>query len=243
MSLEKKAGLEKDMKPLEGLQGVGIVFCSSRLKAAAVAEYLMRRFQTVPVELFTKLNSDQQKALILERAKRTTLEMSMIVVATIAFGTGVDIPNVKIVILYMAPDTEEAYQLLGRAGRDQNQATVFVLYAPQERETDFKSFLKNPTCIRKYFVNFFNEGEDLPTTERCCSTCHPNLLELLSKEKTKRQKRLSKETIQRVTQKLKALRQSLSPEIIEAYGDGILGDKTIECLAKNFEQRFQVSPL
>lgn len=69
-----------------------------------------------------------------------------IVFATNAFGMGIDIPNIRVVIHFMLPESiEQYYQEIGRAGRDKNGATSYVLYSNknvQVRKTHFidKSF-------------------------------------------------------------------------------------------------------
>lgn len=71
-----------------------------------------------------------------------------LVFATNAFGMGIDIPNIRVVIHFMLPESiEQYYQELGRAGRDQNGATSYMLYSNkniQVRKTHFidKSFPK-----------------------------------------------------------------------------------------------------
>lgn len=69
-----------------------------------------------------------------------------LVFATNAFGMGIDIPNIRVVIHFMLPESiEQYYQEIGRAGRDQNGATSYMLYSNkniQVRKTHFidKSF-------------------------------------------------------------------------------------------------------
>lgn len=71
-----------------------------------------------------------------------------LVFATNAFGMGIDIPNIRVVIHFMLPESiEQYYQEIGRAGRDQNGATSYMLYSNkniQVRKTYFidKSFPK-----------------------------------------------------------------------------------------------------
>lgn len=71
-----------------------------------------------------------------------------LVFATNAFGMGIDIPNIRVVIHFMLPESiEQYYQEIGRAGRDQNGATSYMLYSNkniQVRKTHFidKSFPK-----------------------------------------------------------------------------------------------------
>lgn len=74
--------------------------------------------------------------------------LTNLVFATNAFGMGIDIPNIRVVIHFMLPESiEQYYQEIGRAGRDQNGATSYMLYSNkniQVRKTHFidKSFPK-----------------------------------------------------------------------------------------------------
>ncbi|MHC5719210.1 MAG: helicase-related protein, partial [Nostoc sp.] len=69
-----------------------------------------------------------------------------LVFATNAFGMGIDIPNIRVVIHFMIPESiEQYYQEIGRSGRDHNGATSYMLYSNknvQVRKTHFidKSF-------------------------------------------------------------------------------------------------------
>ena len=74
-----------------------------------------------------------------------------IVVATKAFGMGVDIPNIRWVILYTPGDSiEDLYQEAGRAGRDGGQARVTILYNPADIE--FKRRLSRMSRLRPSYV-------------------------------------------------------------------------------------------
>jgi ATP-dependent DNA helicase RecQ len=99
-----------------------------------------------------------------------------LVFATNAFGMGIDIPNIRVVIHYMLPESiEQYYQEIGRAGRDQNGATSYMLYSNkniQVRKTHFidksfpnedetKSLFKTATNneIGKKTLQYFEEEE------------------------------------------------------------------------------------
>lgn len=84
-----------------------------------------------------------------------------LVFATNAFGMGIDIPNIRVVIHFMLPESiEQYYQEIGRAGRDQNGATSYMLYSNknvQVRKTHFidKSFPKSDE-VKKLFQTASN---------------------------------------------------------------------------------------
>jgi ATP-dependent DNA helicase, RecQ family len=90
------------------------------------------------------MSSSERQQIISEYRDGTT----NLVFATNAFGMGIDIPNIRVVIHFMLPESiEQYYQEIGRAGRDQNGATSYMLYSNknvQVRKTHFidKSFPK-----------------------------------------------------------------------------------------------------
>lgn len=84
-------------------------------------------------------------------------DSSNLIFATNAFGMGIDIPNIRVVIHYMLPESiEQFYQEIGRAGRDQKGATSYLLYSNknvQVRKTHFidRSF-PNEEKIKESFI-------------------------------------------------------------------------------------------
>jgi ATP-dependent DNA helicase RecQ len=90
------------------------------------------------------MTSSERQQIITEYRDGST----NLVFATNAFGMGIDIPNIRVVIHFMIPESiEQYYQEIGRAGRDQNGATSYMLYSNkniQVRKTHFidKSFPK-----------------------------------------------------------------------------------------------------
>jgi ATP-dependent DNA helicase RecQ len=90
------------------------------------------------------MSSSERQQIISEYRDGST----NLVFATNAFGMGIDIPNIRVVIHFMLPESiEQYYQEIGRAGRDQNGATSYMLYSNknvQVRKTHFidKSFPK-----------------------------------------------------------------------------------------------------
>ena len=106
----------------------GIVYCLSRKKVESTAEWLSSKGLTalpyhagLPVEV--RANNQ----------KRFLREESIIIVATIAFGMGIDKPNVRFVAHLSLPKNIEAYyQETGRAGRDGDSADAWMSYGLQD---------------------------------------------------------------------------------------------------------------
>jgi ATP-dependent DNA helicase RecQ len=114
---------------LEGRKGdAGIVYCMSRKKVEEVATFLSEQgYPALPYHagLPSELRAHNQKRFINEEG--------LIMVATIAFGMGIDKPNVRFVAHLDLPKSLEAYyQETGRAGRDGLPSEVWMAYGLQD---------------------------------------------------------------------------------------------------------------
>jgi ATP-dependent DNA helicase RecQ len=172
----------------EHLRDAGIVYCLTRKKVDAVAQWLAAKGLTA---LPYHAGMDQEARL--RHQTRFLQEESVIMVATIAFGMGIDKPNVRFVAHLDLPKTLEAYyQETGRAGRDGDKADAWMVYsladivglkrllALSEGDEQFKmvqqhkmeamlGYAECPGCRRQVLLAYF--GEELSDPCGFCDTC------------------------------------------------------------------------
>ena len=168
-------------------QEFGIVYCLSRKRVEEVAEKLQAQgYSALPYHAGLAASQRQQAQ---EAFKQDNVN---IIVATIAFGMGIDKPNVRFVVHYDLPKNIEGYyQETGRAGRDGLPSEALLLYglqdltlikkfiegnqsAEQKRVELHKlncmtAFAEAQTCRRRVLLNYFNEqlNEDCGNCDIC----------------------------------------------------------------------------
>ncbi|MEE4172921.1 MAG: DNA helicase RecQ [Xanthomonadales bacterium] len=127
--LEKHQPRQQLLRFLDGQQGAsGIVYCLSRRRVEEVAEVL--RAQGLKAAAYHAGMASERRRQVQAQFLRDELE---IVVATVAFGMGIDKPNVRFVVHYDLPrHLEGYYQETGRAGRDGLAAEALLLFGTQD---------------------------------------------------------------------------------------------------------------
>ncbi len=173
----------------------GIIYCHSRKQVDELSAVLdSAGYSVLPYHagLSDEVRAKNQELFIKDEVQ--------IIVATIAFGMGINKPNVRYVINYDLPKSiEEYYQEIGRAGRDGLPSSALLLYSPQDihkirwffqdsvspekDEILLQGMIKyatSPICRRKALLRYFGEAYEPASTANsensgnsncCCDIC------------------------------------------------------------------------
>jgi ATP-dependent DNA helicase RecQ len=149
--LHQENKLQKLLDVCRNVAGSGILYVKTRKDTVELAKYLNQNLISAQY-YHAGLNLD-------ERAQKQQFWVNnkvKVMVATNAFGMGIDKPDVRFVIHYEIPDSLESYyQEAGRAGRDEKKAYAVVLFQDRDRILMEKKFIQN-----------------FPTTEEIKQTYH-----------------------------------------------------------------------
>ncbi|MBR4842008.1 MAG: RecQ family ATP-dependent DNA helicase [Bacteroidaceae bacterium] len=131
--------LEELKNILDKVPGSGIVYCRNRRETKEVSDWL--NANDIPSVSY---HAGIDPILKDERQKAWTDGRYRIVVATNAFGMGIDKPDVRVVVHMDTPNSIEAYfQEAGRAGRDGNRSYAVLLHSPGDKRTISKRIPDN----------------------------------------------------------------------------------------------------
>lgn len=136
MALNEENKMNRMLRIVKKIGGSGVVYVRNRRETQEVARFLLNH--GVPSDFYhAGLTMKERES----KQNAWTSNKTRVIVATNAFGMGIDKPDVRFVIHIDIPDSLEAYyQEAGRAGRDGKRAFPVLLYQQEDRDKLWKNF-------------------------------------------------------------------------------------------------------
>ena len=216
----------------------GIIYCLSRKKVEELAEILQTNeisAKAYHAGMDSAMRSQTQDDFIMEKID--------VIVATIAFGMGIDKPDVRYVIHYDIPKSLEGYyQETGRAGRDGGEGQCIAFYNNKDLQKlekflegkplaeqyigrqllhETTAYAESSVCRRKLLLHYFGENYDVENCGNCDNCLSP-----------KKQVE-AKELLEAVIETVLALKENFKTDYVI---DVLLGKETADIISHNHDE-------